>query len=265
MVLMLDCIAVEWLVRAHLARTGHGTGTAPLGEDDWASVKHLPCVEAAWGKFSSAHLPTLMAAVGADRVAALTRLSNEDRESFAIRLRELVQDLIERLDLDANRLGWALFTRWSRMAFLALLLALLLGYAGTWVRSKTSPNIAFHRPVTASSLNGYGPEPARLVDGITDQIGFHTNGGDQQWVVIDLGEVKKFDRIVVYNRPDCCAERAVPLRVEVSNDNRNFARIAERLETFDKWTVTGLHAEGRYLRLRNTPPNFLHLAEVEVY
>jgi F5/8 type C domain len=104
-----------------------------------------------------------------------------------------------------------------------------------------------------------------LVDGITDVMGVHTNGGEQQWVVIDLGAVKKFKRIVVYNRPDCCAERAVPLKVEVSNDNQNYTQIAERAESFDKWTIKDLDAEYRYIRLKNTPPNFLHLAEVEVY
>jgi hypothetical protein len=57
----------------------------------------------------------------------------------------------------------------------------------------------------------------------------------------------------------------VPLKVEVSNDNQNFRQITERTEVFDKWSADDLHAEGRYLRLKNTPPNLFHLAEVEVY
>jgi hypothetical protein len=36
-------------------------------------------------------------------------------------------------------------------------------------------------------------------------------------------------------------------------------------EIADKWTAKGLRAEGRYVRLLNTPPNFFHLAEVEIY
>jgi len=180
-------------------------------------------------------------------------------------LRALVQDLIEPLESEANRLALALFARWSRVAVVAIALVVALACAVGWVSSKISPNLALHRPVTASSTNGWAPDPNKLTDGITNVMGVHTNGGDQQWLVIDLGEVKKIDKIVVYNRPDCCGERTVPLKVEVSNDNRDFKQIAERIETFDKWTAKNLNAEGRYVRLKNTPPNFLHLAEVEVY
>jgi hypothetical protein len=264
-VLLFDCVAVELLVRAHLARADQSAGTAPLGEADWARVQQLPRLEAAWGKFSSAHMPTLMAVAGADRVATVARLADEERKSFAHHLHELVQDLTEPLEFEANRLGWAIFSRWSRMALAALLLAAVFAYAAARVHAKTHPNLALGRPVTASSLNGYGPDPNLLTDGITDAIAFHTNGGEQQWVVIDLGEVKKFDKIVVYNRPGCCAERAVPLKVEVSNDNQNYRQIAERIETFNKWAANNLNAEGRYVRLKNTPPNFFHLAEVEIY
>jgi hypothetical protein len=262
---MLDCMAIELLVRAHLARAGTAVARAPLGEAEWATVRQLPSVHAAWENFPSTHMATLMALIGGDRVVALTELSDEERGSVARKLRDLVGALIAPLEWEANRLGWALVARWSRIAVVGLLLLALVGFAASWVSSRNHPNLALHRPVLASSLNGYGPEPGRLVDGIIDEIAFHTNGGDQQWVVIDLGEVKKFDKIVVYNRPDCCAERAVPLKVEVSNDNQNFTPIAERTEVFAKWSAKNLHAEGRYLRLKNTPPNFFHLAEVEVY
>jgi hypothetical protein len=55
------------------------------------------------------------------------------------------------------------------------------------------------------------------------------------------------------------------MKIEVSNDNVNWKQIAERKETFDKWTAKNLKAEGRYVRLKNTPPNYFHLAEVEIY
>jgi hypothetical protein len=264
-VLGLDCIALELLVRAHLVRAGQSAVSGQLGEADWAMVRQLPSLEAAWGGFPPAHMATLMAAAGVDRIATLTRLPDEARRAFPRDLHQLVQGLIAPLDFDANRLGWALFARWSRMAAVGVLLAIMLGYAASPMISETRPNLALHRQVSVSSLNGYGDQPSRLVDGITDETGFHTNDGEQQWVVIDLGEVKKFDEIVIYNRPGCCAERAVPLKVEVSDDNQNFRQIAERVEIFDKWRATNLRAEGRYIRLKNTPPNYFHLAEVEVY
>ena len=50
---------------------------------------------------------------------------------------------------------------------------------------------------------------------------------------------------MVYNRADGFEERAVPLKIEVSKDNVKWTQIAERKETFDKWTARNLHAEGR--------------------
>jgi hypothetical protein len=258
-------MAVELLVRAHLARAGIAVTRAPLGDGEWATARQLPSVRAAWENVPSTQVATLMALMGGGRALALTELSDDERVSVARSLRDLVGALIASLEWEANRLGWALFARWSRIVVVGLLLLTLVGIAASWVGRRSHPNLARHRSVSASSLNGYGPDPSRLVDGITNEIAFHTNGGDQQWVVIDLGEVRRFEKVVVYNRPGCCADRAVPLKVEVSYDNLSFRQIAERTEVFEKWSAKNLHAEGRYLRLKNTPPNFFHLAEVEVY
>jgi hypothetical protein len=265
LVLLLDCEVVELLLRAHLARAGVLAGSAPSVESDLASAQKVPAIEAARGKFSTANVPTLVAMLGADRLATMTRLSDDERKSFAVAVHDFAMDLAEPLDLAAHRLGWALFARWVRVSLAGLVAVAFIWFAASWLLERSSPNLALHRPVAASSTNGYGPDPNKLVDGITDEIAFHSNAGDQQWVVIDLGEVKKFDKIVVYNRPGCCAERAVPLKVEVSDDNQNFKQIAERVEIFDKWKARDLNAEGRYVRLKNTPPNFFHLAEVEIY
>jgi hypothetical protein len=265
LVLMLNCTVVELLVRSHMARGSCLASLGPLSEADWDNARRVPSMEAAWRTFSPAHVPTLMAMLSTDRVATMTRLSPDEREAFAVALRDFVLNLAEPLDFEAHRLGWALWRRWSRLAIAAVMVAVVVGVVATWLQKVSNVNLALHCHVSASSTNGWAPDANKLVDGITDVMGVHTNGGEQQWVVIDLGAVKKFDRIVVYNRPDCCAERAVPLKVEVSNDNQNYTQIAERTESFDKWTVKNPDAEYRYIRLKNTPPNFLHLAEVEVY
>jgi hypothetical protein len=138
---------------------------------------------------------------------------------------------------------------------------------GRWLSKKLDgPNLALHAAVTTSSqFPGQGTDHTLLVDGDPDTLGFHTLEGAQQWVVIDLGKICKIKKIVVYNRSDGYEERAVPLKVEVSKDNQNYTQVAERKETFDKWTARRLHAEARYIRMKNTPPNFFHLGEVEVY
>ena len=266
-VLLLDTTAVELLVRAHLARAGLVSKAGPLGEGDWETARKIPAVEAAWGKLSTAQVTTLTALLGPDRDATIEKLSGEDRDAFATGLHDLVMRLAEPLELEANRLGRALFARWSRVVVVGVVLLIGATFGGKWVAKKLNgPDIALHATVTVSSqFPGQGVDHSLLVDGDPDTLGFHTLEGGQQWAIIDLGKVRKFHKIVVYNRPDGFEERAVPLKIEVSKDNVNYTQIAERKESFDKWTVKGLHAEGRYVRLKNTPPNFFHLAEVEIY
>ena len=266
-VLLLDCTAVELLVRAHLSRAGLLSGATPLGEVDWANARTAPATEAALGKLSAEQSATLMALLGPERDSTMAGLSEQEREAFASELHDLVMRLAEPLEFEAHRLGRALFARWSRVLALVLLLAVGGGLGARWLVKKLGrPNLALHAAVaTSSQFPGQGTDHTLLVDGDPDTMGFHTMDGGQQWVVLDLGKVRKFDKIVVYNRPDGYEERAVPLKVEVSTDNVNYIQVAERKETFDKWTARRLKAEGRYVRLKNTPPNYFHLGEVEVY
>jgi hypothetical protein len=266
-VLLLDVTAVELLVRAHLARAGLLTGAGPLGEGDWDSARQIPAVQAAWGKLSTTQIATLMALVGPDRDATMARISGEERDAFAIGLHDLVMRLAEPLEIEANRLGRALFARWSRVFVVGLVLAVAGGFGGKWLLKKLSgPNLALHAAVTVSSqFPGQGVDHSLLVDGDPETLGFHTLDGGQQWVVIDLGKVRKFNKVVVYNRADGFEDRAAPLKVEVSKDNLNYTQVAERKTTFDKWSAKGLRAEARYVRLKNTPPNYFHLGEVEIY
>lgn len=266
-VLLLDTAVAELLVRAHLERAGLPTAGTQLGQAEWDHARTLAAVESACSKWSPAQVAILISACGPDRDAALARLSDGERDSFATALHDFVMRLLEPLEIEANRLGRALFARWSRVLIVAIILAAGLGFFGKWVNAKLiGPNIALHCPVTISSqYAGQGTDHTLLVDGDPDTLGFHTLDGGQQWVVIDLGKVRKIGRIVVYNRADGFEERAVPIKIEVSDDNQNYKQIAERKEIFDKWTVKHLHAAGRYVRLKNTPPNCFHLGEVEIF
>jgi hypothetical protein len=214
---------------------------------------------------SAIQVANLVAATGPQGDQALANLPLPQRKTFAIGLHEFVNAISEPLEFEANRLGRALFARYTRVSLAAAAVLIVVGVIGSWISSKfEKPNIALHRRVEVSSqYPGAGEDHTLLVDGDKTNLGFHTDcqGG---WVIIDLGAPTKFDKVVVYNRTEF-PERAIPLIIEVSNDHQSFRQLAERKEVFDKWSATGLGAQGRYVKLRNTSPNCFHLAEVEIY
>ena len=266
--ILLDCAQVGLLVRATLEREGMPSDPgSQLNTAYWANAFKLPVIAEAFARLTDPQRSMLTAMLGPDQDATLlAKLTGQDQGSFARAVRRLVISLSEPLAFEAGRLGRALFVRWSRLIVVTLALAVPLGVAVDRLDKKLGkPNIALHCPVTVSSQYPTdGTDHSLLVDGDTDNLGFHTKSDGQQWVVIDLGSVRKFDEVVVYNRSGF-QDRAVPLRLEISNDNVHFTPLRERKETFDKWTASDLHAEGRYVRLLNPPSTFFHLAEVQIF
>jgi hypothetical protein len=94
---------------------------------------------------------------------------------------------------------------------------------------------------------------------------FHTNQENDPWIVLDLGRVKQTSSIVVRNRLDCCAERAVPLVVELSPDNEHWTIVANRGTVFDTWRASYAKTRARYVKLHVPKPDaILHLKSVRV-
>ncbi len=264
-VLLLERDAAALLVRAHAAREDIHLSGGPLNDGDWELVRKVPVIQEAWNNLSAVQVACLTASMGHDGDHALATLPVVQRKTFAIGLHEFVAAISEPLEFEANRLGRALFARYTRVAVASVVALVIVGIVGNWVAARfEKPNIALHRHVDVSSqYPNEGLDHSLLVDGDRANLGFHTEcqGG---WAMIDLGATKKFDKIVVYNRVEF-PERAVPIVVEVSDDRLNFRHIADRKEVFDKWSATGLAAQGRYVRLKNTSTNCFHLAEVEIY
>ena len=264
-VLLLERDAAALLIRAHAARENIRVSGGQLSDADWELVRKVPVIQEAWNNLSAVQVSSLTAAMGPDGDHSLATLPVAQRKTFAIGLHEFVTALAEPLEFEANRLGRALFARYTRVAVAAVVVLGVVGIVGNWIGAKfEKPNIALHRHVDISSqYPGEGLDHSLLVDGDRTNLGFHTEcqGG---WAIIDLGATKRFDKLVVYNRVEF-PERAIPLVVEVSDDRQNFRQIAEKKEVFDKWSATGLAAQGRYVRLKNASSNCFHLAEVEIY
>ena len=72
-------------------------------------------------------------------------------------------------------------------------------------------------------------------------------------------------RVRVLNRDDCCAERAIPLVVEVSLDRHGWHEVARRKDQFEDWTAKFSPVSARYVRLRVPRRSILHLKSVRIF
>ena len=266
-VLLLERAAVLFLLRSHLSRCNLAPIGMSLSEEDWARARQEPAIAKVWAELSDRQQSALRAGLGPQAELALVNLDAKQRRYLASALRKLALALSEPLEREASLVGRVLFTRWARIGAAALvLLAIAWPISGAIEKKFAKPNIALGRSVTSSSqFADAALDHPLLVDGDRTNLGFHTKNAPNQWVMIDLGSTQNISRVVVYNRVDCCQERAVPLRLEVSDDGINFKTVVDRTEEFEVWTAKGLDAKGRYLRLRHLGANFLHFAEVEVY
>lgn len=267
-VLLLERIEGLALLQSHLLKAGLPcVGKAHLTEEDFQQARTIPRILEMWNELSTAQQNALTVALGPDAERGVIGLDAKNRRYLASGLRKLSTALSEPLECDANRIGRVLFVRWARVGAAALVaVGVLFGVYGGYAKATAKPNLAFHRPVTISSqYPGEGLDHSLLVDGDTTNLGFHTQGGGNQYCIIDLGAVKSFSKVVVSNRADCCQERGVPLQLAISSDGTNYRKVAEKRETFDTWTADKLNAKARYVKLTLTSNNFLHLSEVEVY
>jgi hypothetical protein len=266
-VLLLERAEVLFLLRSHLSKQKLASIGMSLSDEDWEKARKIPAIAEAWGELSGAQQSALQAGLGPQAEVALVDADLKHRRHLASALRKLATALAEPLEKEASLVGRVLFQRWARIgAAVLVLLAIAWSVSGVIEKRFARPNIALGRPVTISSQFGdIALDHTLLVDGDRTNLGFHTDTGPNQWVMIDLGAPKSISKVVVYNRAECCQERAIPLRIEVSDDGSSFRKVADRTEEFDVWTAKGLSEKGRFVRIRHLGANFLHLSEVEVY
>jgi F5/8 type C domain len=94
---------------------------------------------------------------------------------------------------------------------------------------------------------------------------FHTAEKDRNpWIEFDLRGSKSVSTVVVENRSDCCAERAVPLIVELSDDRHHWRQVAERQEPFTTWRAHFPGSDAAFVRLRAPHAVALHLKRVHI-
>ena len=122
--------------------------------------------------------------------------------------------------------------RWLRVALIAAAVCLLV--VGGLARLQ-GPDLAKGRPFRISTpWAGWATCVANEDCGT---LMFHTDVDNEPWVEIDLGAPKTVRRVDVVNRAKCCADRALPLAVELSTDQKSWTLVARRDQAFAVWTA----------------------------
>lgn len=135
-------------------------------------------------------------------------------------------------------------------------------------------NLALNKRAKMSSVYAQGPQwdnPQGGVDGKKDGgWGFHTAEEQNPWWEVDLGASYSLNEVRIFNRMDCCRERTRTLRVNLSNDDRNW-QTAYVHNGSDFGGIDGnplrvpLNVQARFVRVQLNERNYLHLDEIEVY
>jgi hypothetical protein len=197
----------------------------------------------------------------------LGTLPVEEQAKLSDGLRRLALALISEVDLP-RRVMEAL---WIKRAFrLGLLVTVLVVGVGAlaWGREarERSRDLAQGRPWRASSFfaqAGGCKSPLQECPEGLDYF-FHTQDEPNAWVEFDLGSSQRVSGVRVVNRRDCCAERAVPLVVEVSSDRKTWKAVARRDAAFSSWLGEFAPVEARWVRLRSEKRGHFHLAQVRI-
>jgi len=195
----------------------------------------------------------------------------EQKPEVVCRQADLCQAFVHGLiqtELEADdKVTGVLVQRWLRVGLLALAFGVVLVALSAQVqRMLQGPDLAASKTWRTSS-KAFDCHPKDMeCGGAHSAMFFHTNEENRPWLEIDLGKPTSFARVVVTNREDCCQERAVPLIVEVSDDQKTWREVAKRTETFRAWDATFKATTARYLRLRVDQGRVaFHLVKVAVH
>lgn len=137
-----------------------------------------------------------------------------------------------------------------------------------------SGNLARGKPASQSSTSqwSHANDAGGAVDGVINgSYSFHTNHEANPWWQVDLGGGARISEVRLYNRLDCCAERARTVQVMLSDDGRAWRTVYRHDGSVfggkdGKPLKISLGGErGRYVRLQLNETQWFHLDEVEVY
>jgi hypothetical protein len=194
----------------------------------------------------------------------LAELSPDESETIARRMIAFARNLATRLEEPQHRTDRLVCQRFIRLgATLLVLVVTVTAFASDL--GVSFRDLAEGKTYRSSSTYGNGgcrsPEQSCAESPF---FFFHTVEEEKPWVEIDLARPTEISELIVKNRSDCCADRAVPLIVEVSTKRSRWKTVARIDATFDEWNPSFPPVEARYVRLKATRKTLLHLERVRI-
>ena len=251
-----------WALCSLLARE-EPTFQPEQGERIWATLDPALLAQAV---SDEARIEGLQTALRSGSFVYFAELPKVEQQALLIELRKLSQALLTKLDERSVALDAIYLQRASRLALLALF-AICVAVTPMIVKKRLQERseLANSKPWRASSALGEGcTSPAQKCPE-SPNFFFHTLEEASPWVEFDLRASRKVTRVHVENRVDCCTERADPLVIEVSSDQKRWKRVARHEGVFTEWDAEFSPVQARYLRVRLLKQNYLHLVAVRIY
>ena len=150
----------------------------------------------------------------------------------------------------------------------------------TTLTTERSLNVALRKRTGQKSTypQGYA---SRAVDGNKDgkwwrrsvTHTWHGSSSNPSWWYVELGQVEDIQRIVIYNRNDCCWDRLSGFTVKIFKDGAVVCTYTHTAAIVKNAAVELIVGDGGFCsgeviegdKVQIEAPNFLQLAEVEVY
>jgi hypothetical protein len=231
----------------------------PSPESVWASADSATLAQVSRNETELAQVATV---IGANFVE-LANGTPEAQRATADQLRRAANRLVTSSQRVLWRLEWVKMKRVLRIALAVVVCLAPFALAIAFWPAK--PDLAKGKPWHTSSI-GIECHPEKSdCGGVTTDILFHTKLESNPWFEYDFGAPLAFSSLTIRNRQDFGLERAVPLVVEVSNDDKQFQEIARRIDPFSTWKPSFPTQHARYLRLRTARESMLHLEAIKVH
>jgi hypothetical protein len=279
--------SIFWGLATHAALKGQVRHAAFEGNSTQSpALQNIPSASAV-AELSRGGLPELLASADP---ALLARAAGGEAEARALGEWIGPRTFVEFADLEASEqarlarslkvfahglidhvdpLGPEVDRAWSkRLLRTGLLTAFLLACAIAMPRAieawRWKVDLAKGATWTASSrYPEYGcPSPAQDCEGKGPYF-FGTQEEDKPSIVFDLGRVTQVSRLEIQNRAEL-AERAVPLVVSVSTDQKNWKDIVRRNDEFDTFRMSFPPVQARWVKLWVDKRTFFHLQRVRI-